>query len=66
MALTDVSRPTAFPRALVWFFACVKAVVSLQVAFLVELSAAPIEWALVVWLIIVFFEVYNHVALFVI
>ena len=66
MALTYVSRPTAFPRALVWFFTCVKAVVSLQVAFLVELFAAPIEWALVVWLFIMFFEVRNHVALLII
>ena len=61
MALTNVSRPTAFPRALVWLFTCVKAIVCLQVALLVESLTAALKGALEVGLLVVFLEVGRHV-----
>ena len=61
MALTDVSRPTALDRALVWLFTRVKAVMCLQVALLVEGLAATLKGALEVGLLVVFLEVGRHV-----
>ena len=61
MALTNVSRPTAFPRALVWLFTCVKAIVCLQVALLVESLTAALKGALEVGLLVVFLHVGLHV-----
>ena len=61
MALTYVSRPTAFPRALVRLFTCVKAVVCLQVALLVESLTTTLKGALEVGLLVVFLHVGRHV-----
>ena len=61
MALTNVSRPAAFPRALVWLFTCVKAVVCLQVALLVESLTATLKGALEVGLLVVFLHVGRHI-----